>query len=64
MQLVLCNYANLQLHVSHATENQLHVTVAKWKISSSDIKYEAFKESSSFVENNDLDVHISNIRVS
>jgi hypothetical protein len=26
----------LQLQVSHATENQLHKTVAKWQISSSD----------------------------
>jgi hypothetical protein len=28
------------------------------------IKYEAFEGSLSFVENNDLDVHISNIRLS
>jgi hypothetical protein len=35
MQLVLRNWANLQLQVSHATENQLHKTVAKWQISSS-----------------------------
>jgi hypothetical protein len=27
------------------------------------IKYETFKRSPSFVENNDLDVHISNIKV-
>jgi hypothetical protein len=31
MQLVLGNWANFQLHVSHATENQLHKTVAKWQ---------------------------------
>jgi len=35
MQFVLRNWANLQLQVSHATENQLHKTVAKWQISSS-----------------------------
>ncbi len=28
----------MQLHVSHAIENQLHMTVAKWQISSSDVK--------------------------
>ncbi len=28
------------------------------------IKYEAFERSPSFHENNDLDVHISNIRLS
>ncbi len=38
MQLVLCNYTNLQLHVSHATEFQLQTTVAKPKISSSAIQ--------------------------
>ncbi len=36
VQLVLGNYTNLQLHVSHATEFQLHATVAKPKISSSE----------------------------
>jgi hypothetical protein len=36
MQLVLGNWANFQLHVSHATENQLHKTIAKWQISSND----------------------------
>jgi len=36
MQLVLGNWANFQLHVSHATENQLHKTVAKCQISSSE----------------------------
>jgi hypothetical protein len=37
MQLhVMCNCTNLQLHVLHATEFQLHATVAKPKISSSD----------------------------
>ncbi len=36
MQLVLRNWANLQLQVLHATENQLHKTVAKWQISSND----------------------------
>jgi len=35
MQLVLSNWANFQLHVSHATENQLHKIVAKCQISSS-----------------------------
>jgi hypothetical protein len=35
VQLVLCNYTNLQLHVSHATEFQLQTTIAKPKISSS-----------------------------
>jgi hypothetical protein len=35
LQLVLRNRANLQLQVSHAAENQLHKTVAKWQISSS-----------------------------
>jgi hypothetical protein len=35
LQLVLGNWANLQLQVLHATENQLHKTVAKWQISSS-----------------------------
>ncbi len=38
MQLVLGNWANFQLQVSLATENQLHKTVAKWQISSSDGK--------------------------
>jgi hypothetical protein len=38
MQLVLGNWANFQLQVSLATENQLHKTVAKWQISSSDAK--------------------------
>jgi len=28
------------------------------------IKYEAFEGSPSFVENNDLDVHVSNIKLS
>ncbi len=37
LQLVLGNWANFQLQVSHATENQLHKTVAKWQISSSGI---------------------------
>jgi hypothetical protein len=37
MQLVLGNWANFQLQVSLATENQLHKTVAKWQISSSDL---------------------------
>jgi hypothetical protein len=36
MQLVVCNWANFQLHVSHATGNQLHKTVAKCQISSSE----------------------------
>jgi hypothetical protein len=36
MQLVLCNWVNLQLQVWHATENQLHKTIAKWQISSSE----------------------------
>jgi hypothetical protein len=44
MQLVLCNYTNLQLHVSHATEFQLHATVAKLKISSSVKKRTSQKE--------------------
>jgi hypothetical protein len=35
LQLVLSNWANFQLQVSHATKNQLHKTVAKWQISSS-----------------------------
>jgi hypothetical protein len=35
VQLVLGNCTNLQLHVSHAIEFQLHATVAKPKISSS-----------------------------
>jgi len=35
MQLVVRNWANFQLHVSYATENQLHKTVAKCQISSS-----------------------------
>jgi hypothetical protein len=35
LQLVLGNWANFQLQVSHATENQLHKTIAKWQISSS-----------------------------
>ncbi len=39
MQLVLGNWANFQLHVSHATENQLHKTVAKCQISSSDLSH-------------------------
>ncbi len=38
MQLVLCNYTNLQLHVSHATEFQLHATIVKPKISSTEPK--------------------------
>jgi hypothetical protein len=38
MQLVLGNWANFQLHVSHATENQLHKTVAKCQISSSGVQ--------------------------
>ncbi len=37
VQLVLCNYTNLQLHVLHATEFQLQTTIAKPKISSSDM---------------------------
>ncbi len=37
VQLVLCNYTNLQLHVSHVTEFQLQTIVAKPKISSSDM---------------------------
>ncbi len=36
VQFVLCNYTNLQLHVSHATEFQLQTTVAKPKIFSCD----------------------------
>jgi hypothetical protein len=36
MQLVVRNWANFQLHVSHATGNQLHKTVAKCQISSSE----------------------------
>jgi hypothetical protein len=36
LQLVLGNWVNLQLQVSHATENQLHKTDAKWQISSSE----------------------------
>jgi hypothetical protein len=37
MQLnVMCNYTNLQLHVSHATEFELQMTVAKLKISNSE----------------------------
>jgi hypothetical protein len=36
VQLVLGNSTNLQLHVSHATEFQLHAIVAKPKISNSD----------------------------
>jgi hypothetical protein len=36
VQLVLGNYTNLQLHVSHATEFQLHATVAKPKKFNSD----------------------------
>ncbi len=32
VQFVLCNYTNLQLHVSHAIEFQLQKTVAKPKI--------------------------------
>jgi hypothetical protein len=35
LQLVLGNWANFQLQVSHAIENQLHKTIAKWQISSS-----------------------------
>jgi hypothetical protein len=35
MQLVIRNWANFQLHVSHVTGNQLHKTVAKCQISSS-----------------------------
>jgi hypothetical protein len=35
MQLILGNWANFQLQVSLATENQLHKIVAKWQISSS-----------------------------
>jgi len=35
VQLILCNYTNLQFHVLHATEFQLQATVAKPKISSS-----------------------------
>jgi hypothetical protein len=35
MQLVLGNWANFQLQVLLATENQLHKTVAKWQIFSS-----------------------------
>jgi hypothetical protein len=35
MQLVLGNWANFQLQVSLATENQLHKTIVKWQISSS-----------------------------
>ncbi len=35
LQLVLGNWANLQLQVSHVTKNQLHKTVAKWQIFSS-----------------------------
>jgi hypothetical protein len=36
VQFVLCNYINLQLHVSHVTEFYLQTTIAKPKISSSD----------------------------
>jgi hypothetical protein len=36
MQLLVRNWANFQLHVSHATGNQLHKTVAKCQISSSE----------------------------
>jgi hypothetical protein len=39
MQLVLGNWANLHLQVSHATKNQLHKTVAKWQISSIALSY-------------------------
>ncbi len=39
MQLVLCNYTNLHLHVSHVTKIQLHATVTKPKISSSENDY-------------------------
>ncbi len=39
MQLVVRNWANFQLHVSHATENQFHKTVAKCQISSSDVAW-------------------------
>jgi hypothetical protein len=36
MQLVLGNWANFQLQMLLATENQLHKTIAKWKISSNE----------------------------
>ncbi len=36
VQLILCNYTNLQLHVSHATEFYLQKTGGKPKISSSE----------------------------
>jgi hypothetical protein len=36
---------NLQLQVSHAIENQLHKTVAKWQISSSECKNQIWPES-------------------
>jgi len=39
MQLVIHNWVNFQLHVSHATGNQLHKTIAKCQISSSDLWY-------------------------
>jgi hypothetical protein len=39
MQLVLGNWANFQLQVSLATENQLHKIVTKWQISSSETIY-------------------------
>jgi hypothetical protein len=35
LQLVLGNWANFQLQVSIAAENQLHKTIAKWYFSSS-----------------------------
>ncbi len=37
VQLVLCYYTNLQLHVLHATEFLLQTTIVKPYISSNDI---------------------------
>jgi hypothetical protein len=39
LQLVLGNWANFQLQVSVATENQLQKTIAKWYFSSSVSKH-------------------------
>jgi len=51
MELVLGNWANFQLHVLHATENQLHKTVAKCQISSSEmVKINAQLETSKVLE--------------
>jgi hypothetical protein len=43
LQLVLSNWANFQLQVSVAIENQLHKTVTKCYFSSSEIKTLTFK---------------------